>query len=200
MPGGFARFGIALETPGMTDDPVADWVTQGWAYRRFALDNPHLYRVMFGDGLVALHTDDPASMETFFSLLRRIQRCVDEGRLVVGDVHLAGEAVWASVHGHMMIELTGYFESMDRDARRAFAEGMRLLALGYGDQPRHSTLRCGPPGAGRATSGLRSCHGAASRAKGDPSGTSLSRCSARRSARAGTTGVAAAAIARAAVS
>ena len=47
---GFARFGVALETPGMTDDPVADWVTQGWAYRRFALDNPHLYRVMFGDG------------------------------------------------------------------------------------------------------------------------------------------------------
>ena len=109
---GFARFGVALEAPGVTDDPVADWVTQGWAYRRFALDNPHLYRVMFSDGLVALRTDDPASMETFFSLLRRIQRCVDEGRLVVDDVHLAGEAVWASVHGHMMIELTGYFESI----------------------------------------------------------------------------------------
>ncbi len=75
------------------------------------------------------------SMATFFSLLRRLQRCVDAGRLVVDDVHLAGEVVWASVHGHMTIELTGYFESMDRDARRAFAEGMRLLALGYGDQP-----------------------------------------------------------------
>ncbi len=51
---GFARFGAALETPAVTDDPVADWVAQGWAYRRFALDNRHLYRVMFGDGLVAL--------------------------------------------------------------------------------------------------------------------------------------------------
>jgi AcrR family transcriptional regulator len=132
---GFARFGASLASPGLTDDPVADWVTQGWAYRHFALDNPHLYRVMFNDGLDALRSDDPASMETFLSLLRRIQRCVDAGRLVVPDVHLAGEVVWASVHGHMMIELTGCFESMGRDAPLAFAEGMRRLALGYGDQP-----------------------------------------------------------------
>ena len=101
-------------------------------HRRFALDNPHLYRAMFGDGL-SLLTDDPASMETFFSLLRRIQRCVDDGRLVVDDVHLAGEAVWASVHGHMMIELTGYFESMDRDARRALPRA--CCSPSGGDQP-----------------------------------------------------------------
>ena len=72
-------------------------------------------------------------METFFSLLRRIQRCVDEGRLVVDDVHLAGEAVWASVHGHMMIERLARVDGPRRG--RAFAGGMRLLALGYGDQP-----------------------------------------------------------------
>jgi AcrR family transcriptional regulator len=132
---GFARFGAALEEPGLTDDPVADWMTQGWAYRRFALDDPHLYRVMFTDGLAALRSDDPAQMETFLSLLRRIQRCVDAGRLVVADVHLAGEAVWASVHGHMMIELTGYFDAVGRDPQRAYAEAMRVLTLGYGDQP-----------------------------------------------------------------
>ena len=52
---------------------------------------------MFGDGLAAqCAPHDPASMETFYSLLRRMQRCVDAGRLVVDDVHLAGEAVWAT--------------------------------------------------------------------------------------------------------
>lgn len=136
---GFARFGAALEGPALTDDPVADWVTQGWAYRRFALDNPHLYRVMFGEGLAqswhAEHDGGLAAMETFLSLLRRMERCRDAGRLDVDDVHLAGEVVWASVHGHMTIELTGYFEALARDAVHAYAECMRRLALGFGDDP-----------------------------------------------------------------
>src|SRR5688572_11177390 len=36
---GFRRFGDALESPATTDDPVADWMVQGWEYRRFALSN-----------------------------------------------------------------------------------------------------------------------------------------------------------------
>ena len=35
----------------------------------------------------------------------------------------------------MMIELTGYFESVGRDPQRAYAEAMRVLTLGYGDRP-----------------------------------------------------------------
>ena len=35
-------------TPPERKDPVADWMVQGWGYP-LALDNPHLYRVMFGD-------------------------------------------------------------------------------------------------------------------------------------------------------
>ena len=60
---GFARFGAALDGPPTTDDPMADFVEQGWGYRRFALDNRHLYRVMFGDGLVPFRFDDPADQQ-----------------------------------------------------------------------------------------------------------------------------------------
>src|SRR6187401_1645665 len=48
---GYRRFAEALDAPPTTDDPVADWMEQGWRYRHFALQNPHLYRVMFGEGL-----------------------------------------------------------------------------------------------------------------------------------------------------
>ena len=51
---GFRRFGAVLEEPAVTDDPVADFMAQGYGYRRFGLGNPHLYRVMFGDGLLAM--------------------------------------------------------------------------------------------------------------------------------------------------
>src|SRR6187397_918799 len=44
---GFGLFGDELARPPHTDDPVADFMAQGWGYRRFGLDHRHLYRVMF---------------------------------------------------------------------------------------------------------------------------------------------------------
>ncbi len=136
---GFARFGSALDEPAVTGDPVADWLVQGWAYRRFALDNRHLYRVMFSDGLRSFRAgspaDDEAAVATFLALLVRIERCVDAGRLAIDDVRLAGETVWACVHGHMTIELTGYFAAMGRDPEVGYAEILRCLGVGLGDEP-----------------------------------------------------------------
>lgn len=136
---GFRRFGTVLDEPAVTEDPVADWMTQGWGYRRFALRDRHLYRVMFGEGLMAFRRGDPADLEaaasTFGSLLARIERCRDAGRWSVGDVFTAGEVVWAVSHGHMTIELTGYFEGMDRPAEATFDECIRRLSLGFGDDP-----------------------------------------------------------------
>jgi AcrR family transcriptional regulator len=133
---GFARFGAALDGPPTTADPVADWVAQGWAYRRFALDNPHLYQVMFGADLAAFHGNDPAdeaaARATFQSLLSRLQRAADAGRLVVDDPELAGQVVWSLVHGHMTIELTGYFESTGRDPAEVYAECLLRIAVAYG--------------------------------------------------------------------
>jgi len=136
---GFTRFGEALRGPRTTDDPVADWAAQGWAYRRFALANPHLYPLMFSQGLLAVRdgdTDDAAAAyATFEALLVRIQRCTDAGRWHVDDVFSAGETVWASTHGFCSIEVSGYFEGTGRDPIRVFTECCRRLALGFGDDP-----------------------------------------------------------------
>jgi AcrR family transcriptional regulator len=136
---GFARFGAELDRPARTADPVADWMAQGWGYRHFGMREPHLYRVMFGDGLASLKIggadDDEAALNTFVSLLTRLERCVAAGRFAIDDVFLAGEAVWAAVHGHTMIELTGYFERMARDPLAPYGECMLRMAIGFGDDP-----------------------------------------------------------------
>lgn len=136
---GFERFGAALDGPPTTDDPIADWVAQGWAYRRFALDNRHLYRVMFGDGLSGFHRNDPAdeaaARATFQSLLARLRLAADAGRLVIDDLELAGQVVWSMVHGHMVIELTGYFEATGRDPADVYVECLRRMALAFGADP-----------------------------------------------------------------
>lgn len=135
---GFARFGAALDQPARTDDAVADWITQGWAYRRFARHEPHLYRVMFGPGLVAVHQgrpdDNEAAFRPFLALLDRLERCVAAGRFAIDDVALAGEVAWSTVHGHMLIELSGYHDGLGRDPVRSFGECVLRLALGFGDR------------------------------------------------------------------
>lgn len=135
---GFARFGAALDSPPTTDDPVADWMAQGWAYRRFALENRHLYRIMFG-GVVRLTFDDPAdeaaAAATFTSLLTRMQHAVDAGRLTIPDLRLAGQVVWGTVHGRVTIELDGYDAALGHEPVTVYAECLRRLALGFGDDP-----------------------------------------------------------------
>lgn len=123
----------------MTADPVAGFMAQGWGYRRFALHNPHLYRVMFGDGMIALghgQVDDvDAASATFLSLLARIERCRDAGRWEVGDLFVAGEMAWSTVHGHTSIELSGYFVGLERDPAVSYTECLRRIDLGFGDAP-----------------------------------------------------------------
>lgn len=134
---GFVRFGEALDESPETDDPVADWIAQGWSYRRFALDNRNLYRVMFGERRGPV--DDPADQQvaaaTFTSLLERLRRAADAGRITVDDLELAGQVVWSMVHGHVTLELSGSWEAFGSDPEVAYAECMRRLALAYGDQP-----------------------------------------------------------------
>jgi AcrR family transcriptional regulator len=136
---GFRRFASALDEPAVTDDPVADWMVQGWGYRRFGLRDEHLYRVMFGDGVMAFREGDPADLEaaagTFVSLLTRLERNRDAGRWDIPDVFTAGELVWEIVHGHVLVELSGYFAGMGRDPEVTYAEGLRRVALAYGDDP-----------------------------------------------------------------
>src|SRR3982750_959333 len=45
---GFARLAEHVEAVPLTDDPVADFFTEGAAYCDWALAHPQLYRLMFG--------------------------------------------------------------------------------------------------------------------------------------------------------
>ncbi|MBL7315069.1 TetR/AcrR family transcriptional regulator, partial [Escherichia coli] len=43
---GLRQFDVALTVP-QTADPVADLLAIGTAYRRYAIERPHMYRLMF---------------------------------------------------------------------------------------------------------------------------------------------------------
>lgn len=75
----------------------------GYAYMRFALENPALYRLMFTPPKVAEIDEDPFETDigrrALDFLLRSIRACQDEGYLPEVDAEQAAFTLWSTVHG-----------------------------------------------------------------------------------------------------
>nr|WP_205781682.1 TetR/AcrR family transcriptional regulator [Mycobacterium alsense] len=124
---GLRQFDAALSVP-QTDDPVADLFAIGTAYRRYAIERPHMYRLMFGStsahGINApvrnVLTLTVAEIEgrhpSFAHVVRGVHRCMLAGRIGAADAADDGTTVvataaqfWALIHGFVMLELAGYY-------------------------------------------------------------------------------------------
>jgi AcrR family transcriptional regulator len=133
---GFARLHDRMTRVRATDDPVADAITLGHAYRDNALANPHLYSVMFGGsalGGFALTDDDRQhGRYTLASLVDTVSRAMDVGRYRKGDPQLVAQQMWIALHGLVTLDLGGYLVP-PYDAEICFDNQLRALMLGAGD-------------------------------------------------------------------
>jgi hypothetical protein len=91
-----------------TDHPLDDLRGCGKSYRRFALDHPTLYSVMF-ERVVPDYEPSPdalaSGLATLQQLADRLQRCMDAGIIrPVPPLHAAA-MVWATCHGAVSLEL-----------------------------------------------------------------------------------------------
>lgn len=105
----FSGFGDAQRAVLVTDDPPADLLALGRAYREWALAHPHLYAIMFGGALAGIDPDEAAigpSRTAMEPLLAAVRRGLDAGLLGYGTVESIALAVWSSVHGAVSLELT----------------------------------------------------------------------------------------------
>ncbi|MDQ0707650.1 AcrR family transcriptional regulator [Arthrobacter woluwensis] len=114
---GFASFGAAQEA-------AADGGLRalGIAYRRWALDHPALYRLMFG-GLLNLKESrqdppEPESEITLQPLLSAIRAGQERETLRDGSPQEMAAVIWAQVHGMVSLEMAGLGSpTADRDAQ-----------------------------------------------------------------------------------
>ena len=107
---GFARLEETFEKIPGTEDPVADLVALGRAYRENALANPHLYELMFGRPVPEFRPDEEAVAKiqpTFEALVAAVARCLDEGAFAPADPHEVAVGLNALVHGMCSLELRG---------------------------------------------------------------------------------------------
>lgn len=152
---GMRQFDAAL-TVSPSDDPVADLLATGIAYRRYATERPHMYRLMFGS-TSAHGINAPASnmltltvaqisehFPSFAHLVHGVERSMLAGRLTAGgsadDATVIATAVqfWTAIHGFVMLELAGHFgNSADSRAAalRVLVPMTSSLLVALGDSP-----------------------------------------------------------------
>jgi AcrR family transcriptional regulator len=105
---GFERLASAMNEAGETDDPMADLDRSGKAYRRFALDHPTSYAVMFQNAVPDFEPTQAAQVVaagTLDLLAQLVQRAMDAGRIAADDAQMLAALLWSSQHGIVSLEL-----------------------------------------------------------------------------------------------
>jgi hypothetical protein len=88
---------------------------------------------MFMDG-PADEADAVVGVETFFQLVRAVERCVEAGRFDDGDTTRMATQIWALSHGVVTLHLAGFLP-LDF-AVESFRSGGQALFKAFGDEPR----------------------------------------------------------------
>ena len=152
---GLRQFDEALTMPP-TDDPVADLVATGAAYRRYAIERPHMYRLMFGSTsahginaptpnvLTLTVAEIDQRYPSFAHLVRAVHRSMLAGRITVGaanndpaDAAVISTAaqIWALIHGFVILELAGYYGADGSAVGPVLATMTSNLLVALGDSP-----------------------------------------------------------------
>jgi AcrR family transcriptional regulator len=114
---GFRRLVAHVDAVGATDDPLADLRRMARAYRDNALENRHLYGVMFGaisvGGFHGRGADREVAAAAFDQIVSGVARAMDAGVLTVGDPRAVAAQFWSALHGYVMLELAGMERVVD---------------------------------------------------------------------------------------
>ncbi len=141
----YIRFGAHLSQRPDSDDPVADLLASGLAYREYALTYPQRYRLMFGitSPAIALPIGrditvdgNPAALSEINSVYAQIpafvRRCMDTGAIDEGDPVAVAAQIWTMMHGYVLAEIIGVFGADGGGVSRVLAPHITNLLVGLG--------------------------------------------------------------------
>jgi AcrR family transcriptional regulator len=129
----FRRFAEHLAGAGDTGDPLEDITRLGLAYRRSALADPHLYRVMFG-GELRLPAEPrllALAARPFSMLVTAVTSAVEAGLLISTEPAAIATTLWAMVHGLVSLELGSLLPAAAGDPVRLYEQAIRRDLAGW---------------------------------------------------------------------
>lgn len=114
---GFRRLIAHVDAVARSDDTIADLRRSAAAYRDNALENRHLFGVMFGAiSLGSFHgqgADPEVAIAAFDQIAALIERAMGAGTLLSGDPRAVAAQFWSALHGYVMLELSGNVRIVD---------------------------------------------------------------------------------------
>lgn len=141
----YIRFGEHLRRRPDSDDPVADLLASGLAYREYALTYPQRYRLMFGItsptitlpiGRDVTVDGAPAALSEINSVYAQIpafvRRCMDIGAIDMGDPIAVAAQIWTMMHGYVLAEIIGVFGTEGAGVATVLAPHITNLLVGLG--------------------------------------------------------------------
>ncbi len=142
-----SRFTESLAHVPPTDDPVADLLVMGLAYRRFALSNPQRYQLIFGtetpqpilevraDVTVSgSPTDRPEWAVSFEGLHAVVRRMIAAGRIRDEGSLATAARLWTLCHGAVTLEMAGFFGNEGRGLAQIMLPLLGDTLVGIGDE------------------------------------------------------------------
>lgn len=150
---GFSRLTTQLEAVPVTDDPLADLLAMADAYHANAVENPHLYPVMFGAVVTGSNPEEQVErvalgLPAFALLVDLVARAVEAGRLNPGDPAVIASQLFSAIHGFVMLEMGGVFahDPASVDATMKAMISNLLVGLGGSFDPPGAKTRGGARG------------------------------------------------------
>ena len=124
-----------------TDDPMADLIAGGLAYGEFAMQNPQLYRLLFGLtdlGRVHKLPADPATpwdlaegVDALSVLVSAVERVIEAGRIRAQEPTPAATQILSATHGFVLLAMSGFIDS--QGLQDVMAPMAISLMVGLGD-------------------------------------------------------------------
>lgn len=128
---GFGMLDAAIDEPSSAG-ALHRLVLSARAYRRFALDHPQLYHLMF-EQMSALELSDESidtATRTFTTLVRHVTACMDTGELAPGDAIEVSQQLWSAIHGAVGLEIADVHFAKDRAGSFEAMIDAMLIGLG----------------------------------------------------------------------
>ena len=119
----------AIEHPGNSLDYI---FSIGRAYRNFALSNSSYYSLMF---LKVIPEYTPSennfqlATDSFKILVEAVQDCIAPGKAPESEAWEIARIIWATLHGHIGLELVGYANYLEPPEQR-FERALQTLVNG----------------------------------------------------------------------
>ncbi len=143
---GLGRFAEHTRGVPRTDDPMADLIAGGLAYAEFAIQNPQLYRLLFGlTDLGELHAlsadattpwDLAEGVDALSVLVSAVERVIEAGRIRAQEPIPAATQILSATHGFVLLAMSGFIDPQGvQDVMAPLAVN---LMVGLGDTRRRA--------------------------------------------------------------